>query len=50
MEKNKIPSKIIGIQFSLFSPEEIEKYSVCEITNKETYVGLKPKIGGLFVQ
>ena len=42
------PSKIVGIQFSLFSPEEIEKSSVVEITNKETYVGLKPKIGGLF--
>jgi DNA-directed RNA polymerase II subunit RPB1 len=42
------PSKIIGIQFSVFSPEEIEKYSVVEITNKETYVGVKPKIGGLF--
>ena len=49
MEKNKISSKIIGIQFSLFSPEEIENYSVAEITNKEkTYERLKPKIGGLF--
>ena len=46
-EKN-IPSKIVGIQFSLFSPEEIEKQSVVEVTNKETYVGMKPKIGGLF--
>ena len=44
----EIPSKIIGIQFSLLSPEEIEKYSVVEVTNKETYVGIKPKIGGLF--
>ena len=43
-----LPSKIVGIQFSLFSPEEIEKYSVVEVTNKETYVGIKPKIGGLF--
>jgi DNA-directed RNA polymerase II subunit RPB1 len=42
------PSKIIGIQFSVFSPEEIEKYSVVEVTNKETYVGIKPRIGGLF--
>ena len=41
-------SKIVGIQFSLFSPEEIEKYSVVEVTSKETYVGIKPKIGGLF--
>lgn len=48
MENQLIPSKIIGIQFSLFSPEEIEKYSVVEVTNKETYVGIKPKIGGLF--
>lgn len=43
-----IPAKIIGIQFSIFSPEEIERYSVVEVTNKETYVGIKPKIGGLF--
>jgi DNA-directed RNA polymerase beta' subunit len=48
MENQMIPSKIVGIQFSLFSPEEIEKYSVVEVTNKETYVGIKPKIGGLF--
>ena len=48
MENQLIPSKIVGIQFSLFSPEEIEKYSVVEVTNKETYVGIKPKIGGLF--
>ena len=33
--QNQNPSKIIGIQFSLFSPEEIEKSSVVEITNKE---------------
>jgi len=44
----KKPSKIIGIQFSLLSPEEIERNSVAEITNKETYNGMKPKIGGLF--
>ena len=48
MSNMEIPSKIIGIQFSLLSPEEIEKYSVVEVTNKETYVGIKPKIGGLF--
>ena len=48
MEKQMIPSKIVGIQFSLFSPEEIEKYSVVEVTNKETYVGIRPKVGGLF--
>ncbi len=46
--KNETPSKIIGIQFSLLSPEEIERNSVAEITNKETYTGIKPKINGLF--
>jgi len=46
--KNEAPSKIIGIQFSLLSPEEIERNSVAEITNKETYTGIKPKINGLF--
>ena len=42
------PSRIIGIQFSLMSPEEIERNSVAEIVTKETYNGIKPKIGGLF--
>jgi len=41
-------SKIIGIQFSIMSPEEILKGSVAEITNRETYVNNKPVIGGLF--
>jgi DNA-directed RNA polymerase II subunit RPB1 len=44
----KIPSKIIGVQFSILSPEEIERMSVAEITSKETYTGIKPKVGGLF--
>jgi DNA-directed RNA polymerase beta' subunit len=49
MAMNQKPaSKIIGIQFSILSPEEIRKNSVAEITNKETYNGVKPKIGGLF--
>ena len=49
MSMNQKPaSKIIGIQFSILSPEEIRKNSVAEITNKETYNGVKPKIGGLF--
>ena len=30
-------SKIIGIQFSILSPEEIRKGSVAEITSKDTY-------------
>ena len=40
--------KIIGIQFSLLSPEEIENSSVAEITNRETYVNNKPVLSGLF--
>jgi DNA-directed RNA polymerase II subunit RPB1 len=39
---------IVGVQFSIFSPEEIEKRSVVEITSQETYAGNEPKIGGLF--
>lgn len=46
--QNKPASKIIGIQFSLLSPEEIVRNSVAEITSKDTYNGIKPKIGGLF--
>ena len=41
-------SKIIGIQFSILSPEEIRKGSVAEITTRDTYVNNKPIIGGLF--
>ena len=42
------PKKIIGIQFSILSPEEIKKASTVEITNRDTYVNNKPAIGGLF--
>ena len=42
------PSKIIGIQFSLLSPDEIVRNSVAEITSRDTYIGSKPVIGGLF--
>jgi len=41
-------SKIIGIQFSILSPEEIRKGSVAEITSKEAYINNKPVINGLF--
>jgi DNA-directed RNA polymerase II subunit RPB1 len=41
-------SKIIGIQFSILSPEEIKRGSVAEITSKETYINNKPVVGGLF--
>jgi len=39
---------IVGIQLCVFSPDEIEKRSVVEITNAGTYEGNEPKIGGLF--
>ena len=45
---SKKSSKIIGIQFSILSPEEIRKGSVAEITNRDTYINNKPVIGGLF--
>jgi len=41
-------SKIVGIQFSMLSPEEILKGSVAEITSRYTYINNKPVIGGLF--
>jgi DNA-directed RNA polymerase II subunit RPB1 len=41
-------SKVIGIQFSILSPDEIRKGSVAEITSRDTYVNNKPVIGGLF--
>jgi len=42
------PSKVIGIQFSIQSPDEIRKGSVAEITSRDTYINNKPVIGGLF--
>ena len=39
---------VVGIQFGIFGPEEIEKRSVVEITNTGTYDGSEPRIGGLF--
>ena len=41
-------SKIIGLQFSILSPEEILNGSVAEITSKKTYINNKPVIGGIF--
>jgi len=48
MSDNKAPSKIIGIQFSILSPEEIRKNSVVEVTSRDTYINNKPVVGGLF--
>ena len=44
----KKSAKIIGIQFSILSPDEIRKGSVAEITSRDTYINNKPVIGGLF--
>jgi len=47
MEK-KNASKVIGIQFSILSPEEIRKGSVAEIRYRDGYVNNKPVMNGLF--
>ena len=44
---NKMPaSRIIGVQFSMLSPEEIRKNSVVEISSRDTYINNKPVVGG----
>ena len=49
MINNKLESsRIIGLQFSVLSPEEIRNGSVAEITSRDTYINNKPVIGGLF--
>ena len=42
------PDRIIGIQFSMMTADEIRKSSVAEITSRDTYVNNRPVIGGLF--
>jgi DNA-directed RNA polymerase II subunit RPB1 len=44
----KDKSNIVGIQFSILSPDEIRRGSVAEIVSRDTYVNNKPIIGGLF--
>ena len=44
----KKASKIIGIQFSILSAEEIERGSVAELTSRDTYVNNRPVINGLY--
>ena len=46
--QNMNASRIIGIQFSLLSPQEIRNASVAEITSRDTYINNKPVINGLF--
>ena len=46
MNDNKAPpSRIIGVQFSMLSPEEIRKNSVVEISSRDTYINNKPVVG-----
>jgi len=45
---NQDSSKIIGVQFSILSPDEIRKNSVVEVTSHETYMNNIPVPGGLF--
>ena len=42
------PSKVLGIQFSILSPDAIRKGSVAAITSRDSYVNGKPVIGGPF--
>ena len=44
----KKSAKIIGIQFSMLSPDEIRKNSVVEVTSPVTFNNNKPVMGGLF--
>ena len=48
LEYDTIIDEVKGLQFSVMSPEEIERRSVAEIVTQETYDGDNPKIGGLF--
>lgn len=48
MNTEYVPSKVIGIQFGILSPDDIRNSSVAEITSRDTYENNRPKIGGLF--
>ena len=47
-ERQEDIESVVGVQFSIFSPKEIEDRSVVEITSQATYEGSEPKVGGLF--
>ena len=42
MNEHKKPSRIIGVQFSMLSPEEIRRSSVVEVTSRDTYKNNAP--------
>lgn len=39
---------VLGIKFSVLSPEEIARRSVVEVTKNDTFAGSEPVVGGLF--
>jgi DNA-directed RNA polymerase II subunit RPB1 len=42
------PSRVIGVQFSILSPDEILKNSVVEVKTKDRYINNTPVLDGLF--
>ena len=46
--KKTSSSRVIGVQFSMLSPDEIRKNSVVQISSRDTYINNKPVVGGLF--
>lgn len=42
------PSRILGVQFSLMSPEEVRRFATVEVQSKETYNNNREVPGGLF--
>ena len=48
LDYNSNIDTVVGVQFSVLSPDEIRRRSVAEIFTQETYDGDRPKIGGLF--
>jgi DNA-directed RNA polymerase II subunit RPB1 len=39
---------VSGVQFGIFSPDEIRRRSVCEVKDYTTYEGNEPRFNGLF--
>ena len=48
LDYNADIQRVVGVQFSLLSPDEIRRRSVAEIYTNETYDGDVPVVGGLF--
>lgn len=48
LDYNSNIDTVVGVQFSVLSPDEIRRRSVAEIFTQETYDGDRPKVGGLF--